>query len=149
MNYAVDYFIAKFENIELGVLSFKEGCALGKCGMMKFSQLTPEAEALVSLFIRCLYDTEPTWDGIETVSKGGNAHWIVVNINDGMDARYQQPTAKQRILAALYDIRRMQQPEVKPKREKVKPSISPDLLAPPIPKEEEKIDRVEIKTLNN
>lgn len=131
MNYDVDYFIRKFEAIpeekwlqknmffdrDLG-----KGCAIGWCGFFKptgeFVDRTPESKALIELFLK-------------------HIRRDVILINDGDVPQYNQPTPRQRILAALHDIRKMQQP----KREKVKPSISPDLLAPPIPKEEEKIDR--------
>lgn len=38
---------------------------------------------------------------------------IVFDINNGDDPRYQQPTVKGRILAALEDIKKLQQPEPK------------------------------------
>lgn len=42
---------------------------------------------------------------------GPNDIYYFMKINNGEDEKYQQPTPKQRILAALYDIKKMQQPE--------------------------------------
>lgn len=130
--YTVDYFIRKFEAIPeerwcVYVTDDGNGrhCAYGHC--LHNDAVTPESMALIELF--------PL-----------NENAAV--INNGHSPRYPQPTPKQRILAALHDIKKMQEPEVKPepakpKREKIKPSITPDLLAPPIPKETERIDRTE------
>lgn len=95
MTYDKAYFIAKFEAIPEGMWrtgSYGEGlshCALGHCGV--WSRETPEADALVRLF-------EPEHDMI------GHASSVAASINDGQDNRYQQPTPKQRILAALHDL---------------------------------------------
>lgn len=128
--YTVDYFIKKFEAIPERLWAVgdigKEGsprCALGHC-RPEVSELQDERCGLINL-IHLLY--------------GENIPCSLIDINNGYDPRYPQPTPKQRILAALYDIKKLQQP----KREKVKAQISPDLLTPPIPKEVEKIDREE------
>lgn len=36
-------------------------------------------------------------------------NWCISSVNDGLDERYQQPTPKQRILAALRDIQKEQE----------------------------------------
>lgn len=96
--YTVDYFIKKFQKIPdknwfIGDFWDRDNpqkmCALGHCGFGR------ECKALHSLF--------PRTDNIGS---------FVSSINDGTDKRYQQPTPKQRILAALYDIKAMQQPKV-------------------------------------
>lgn len=130
--YTVDYFISKFSAIpdnlwNAGEMIDKHGrhCAYGHCGVtdgdIVNDTMNEEGKALSDLFYK----------------NGLIPHLSVIGVNDGNDKRYKQPTPKQRILAALYDIKKLQQP----KREKVKAQISPDLLAPPIPKEVEKIDR--------
>jgi hypothetical protein len=95
MNYDVDYFIAKFEAIPEerwceGTYDDLTGrhCALGHCGI-RFEagkSSNPEGDALVKL----------------TATEA-------VNINDGHDGRYEQPTPKQRIIAALLDIKSKQE----------------------------------------
>lgn len=125
--YDVDYFIRKFEAtsedqwMTYSYTNVQETrfCALGWCGARGNNRTSPtlESNGLALLFSKYMLR--------------------VPEINDGTHPRYPQPTPKQRILAALYDIKKMQQP----KREKVKVQISPDLLTPPIPKDVEKIDR--------
>lgn len=99
MNYDVDYFIKKFEAIpeELWIMcyAFIDGkcCALGHCGVRENNSSyteTDESSAISSLF---------------------GSRTMVWKINDGADYKYRQPTPKQRILAALYDIKRMQEPK--------------------------------------
>lgn len=136
MNYTVDYFIEKFSSIpeeKWGTNKyFNDGkyCALGHCGCHEVvmpktiygsDKITAEGHHLTQLFLNTL-----------TVSP--------ITINDGNWERYPQPTPKQRILAALYDIKKMQK---KPKREKIKVQIEADLLTPPIPKEVERVDRTD------
>jgi hypothetical protein len=107
--YTVDYFIAKFESIpedkwlESDLYVNGRSCALGHCGhRINAETVNEETSALVSLFIKIFRNPhtpgvfEPVW-----------------GVNDGFDNRYQQSTPKQRILAALWDIKAAQQPEVK------------------------------------
>lgn len=95
--YTVDYFIDKFEKIPedkwiMGELYTENGyCAFGHCGSRGLTH-TDESNGLIKLFSENLY----------------RCH--VIPINDGKDELYQQPTPKQRILAALYDIKKQQQP---------------------------------------
>lgn len=111
--YTVDYFIRKFEAIPEGkwcTLFLTRGidrhCALGHCGTTESPtsadyHYTDEGQALVDIF----YD-----------------HMAIgpLTINDDGGEKYKQPTPKQRILAALYDIKKMQEPEII-KEEPVKP----------------------------
>lgn len=90
--YTVDYFIAKFEAIPDQLWAVRnlgtEGgprCALGHCALG--NDITKESCGLISLLPNAM------------------------NINNGDDHSYPQPSPKQRILAALYDIKRMQNPE--------------------------------------
>lgn len=97
--YDVDYFIKKFEAIPENLWftgnfcdkTGKKKCALGHC------EECNEDVALHRLF------PNPCGDGSS----------IIAIINDGKDFRYVQKTPKKRVLAALYDIKNMQQPEVK------------------------------------
>ncbi len=89
MEYNVDYFLAKFSNTREDKWctgSFRDGdkaCAFGWCGC-GYGVLGNNREATQ---LMCLLN-------------GG-----VASINDGDHPQYQQPTPKQRILAALYDIK--------------------------------------------
>jgi hypothetical protein len=106
MIYDVDYFINKFEAIPeekwitLAFGSAGAHCALGHCGCDEDENGTRlhtiESAALENLFLQ-------------------NVKVSVMNVNDytGPDFRlYQQPTPKQRILAALYDIKKMQSKDI-------------------------------------
>lgn len=86
--YTRDYFIAKFEAIPEEkwckyLLDDTRGrhCALGHCGWGWDSRHADRAEgaALIEILV------------------------LPAEINNGSDPRYQQPTPKQRILAALRD----------------------------------------------
>lgn len=99
--YDVNYFIRKFEAIPEG--EWHSGnyynhdktrfCALGHCGGRirndGCAESTDESRSLGDLFIHC---------GL-----------LVGFINDGRHGHYPQPTPKQRILAALADIKRQQE----------------------------------------
>lgn len=104
-NYDVDYFIKKFEAIpeERWCTGYyhKEDrtkfCALGHCG-----RFVSDADSIESLALRRVF------------------HPAVVSIiNDNGNIRYSQATPKQRILAALYDIKAKQQPEIEPVKERI------------------------------
>jgi len=84
----VNYFIKKFEAIpeELWAInSFQDElgryCALGHCGYGLNAE-TSEGATLNKLL-----------------------GWVTIAINDGRHKKYPQPTPKQRILAALHDIK--------------------------------------------
>lgn len=88
--YTVDYFINKFEAIpedEWFVGYFqneynsKQKCALGHCDYDNISS-SKEGRILINLL-----------------------NGYVSEINDGKHTQYQQTTPKQRILAALYDVK--------------------------------------------
>lgn len=100
--YTVDFFINKFEAISEEMwnigdyhnISLKKFCALGHCGFYLGHQ-TDEGLALDRLFTKHL-------------------NLSVAKTNDGKYQCYLQTSPKQRILAALFDIKAKQQPEVKP-----------------------------------
>jgi hypothetical protein len=93
MTYDVDYFIAKFSAIPdaawlTGEYEYKgKCCALGHCGISYKPGATQseEADALIDLFT--LIGQDPT------------------QVNDGEASEYPQLTPKERILAALRDIK--------------------------------------------
>jgi hypothetical protein len=94
VNYNVDYFINKFEAIpedQWCTGTFVDPyngshCALGHCGVNKNSNTNWPQESL---------------DLMKLLHNYVN----VTSINDGKDFKYQQETPKQRILAALKNIK--------------------------------------------
>lgn len=106
MKYDVDYFLKKFDAIPeddwcAGAFADSNGrhCAYGHCGVYEVKEegciteiSTSEGDQLEAMF----------------ESSGMHAHLV----NDGDTPAYQQPTPKQRILAALHDIKAKQ--EAKP-----------------------------------
>lgn len=115
MQYTVDYFIQKFEAIPEGewctreFISGNKRCARGHCyislkthtEIRHYSEtshpIAAEDSALLKLF-------NSIGESAATVNNGDYF---------GDDGKYNQPTPKQRILAALYDIKKMQEPKVK------------------------------------
>lgn len=99
MEYNVDYFINKFEAIpeeEIKVGSIENHCSLWHCKCEDYVHITEEAQSLIKLLSPLvpaghLLIARPVWE-----------------INDGISENYLQPTPKQRILAALYDIKSLQ-----------------------------------------
>jgi hypothetical protein len=115
--YTVDYFIKKFEAIPKNrIISGSQGengyhCAVGWCKNIRGEYgncsptfkghrcFSPEAHALYLLFKGA---------GIYGITSTADSGWNVADVNNGDNPKYQQPTPKQRILAALYDIKAMQ-----------------------------------------
>lgn len=99
--YDVNYFIKKFEAIpeKFWVAGTQHGgngthCALGHCATgegIYDGQDTPEGLALNQI--------------LSILPKAKPYNTLAGPINNGWHERYQQSTPKQRILAALYDIR--------------------------------------------
>lgn len=107
MEYTVEFFIAKFEAIPENNWcehyledDDDKHCAQGHCGVSTDNIIetwegytdNEEFFALARLFP----------DKSKRYEYSG---YIIADINNGDDVRYHQPTPKQRILAALYDIR--------------------------------------------
>lgn len=90
-DFSVDYFIAKFEAIpeeEWCVGHYNLGiqhCALGHCG----ASVKPTA----------------AWPDEAHMLENLVTEYSVASINDGEEDDYKQPTPRQRILAALRDIK--------------------------------------------
>lgn len=108
--YTLDYFIQKFEKLNnwcIGIRTDEYGnhCALGHCSPNNYGSWddeTPESGALSKLF----FDNKIFYPGYDVEVVHG-----VAAVNNGTHPKYQQPTPKQRILAALQDIKKMQQPQ--------------------------------------
>lgn len=95
--YNVDFFINKFEAIPENKWCIEQRfdhagrrCAHGHCSTLQAEdagRATKEESALIE------------------IAKSNICDYGFANINNGYDKRYPQPTPKQRILAALYDIK--------------------------------------------
>lgn len=97
----IDFFISKFSaipderwceadfNNKLG-----QSCALGHCGVLRSSEL--------------MFDGETDIVAVHPSRAEGRALWEILrcnigSVNNGGNPRYQQPTPRARILAALHD----------------------------------------------
>lgn len=116
MIYDVDYFIKKFESIpedkwRTHMLEDERGrkCANGLCGVTSELSCTIESLSLKEVF-SCLRLTRTS--GCRMDEDFNDYSVKVEYINDGITNEYQQPTPKQRILAALYDIKKMQNKDI-------------------------------------
>lgn len=119
--YTVDYFIEKFSKIPeslwiCGDQGTMDGprCALGHCHTSKrlgtygiCGNEHPEGIALMKIFLDNGLTTKDSNAYAKTIEPG--RYHVIASVNNGSQPRYQQPTAKQRILAALYDIKKSQQ----------------------------------------
>mgnify|MGYP003502350564 CR=1 len=112
--YDVNHFIAKFSVIPEDMWCVRtrsngtQRCALGWC--YPTHELAKESEQI--------YNT----DSVEDKSLVALIHLLnpdfgVGGVNNGIYKEYQQPTPKQRILAALYDVKALQEKENKPAKE--------------------------------
>ncbi len=109
--YDVDYFIYKFSRLTNWCTQKNnidnDYCALGHCEVVGDYRTcaTPESTALINLF--ATYLPHVVSDNHKLLFKE-HPVIIVTGINDGTYEPYKQPTPKQRILAALYDIRELE-----------------------------------------
>jgi hypothetical protein len=118
MQYTVDYFIDKFEKIPeekwlVGSQGYDNSahCAIGWCknrggaygdANITHPQFTSYSEE--ALHLANLIAILPI-EQLQNINGG----WNVAYLNNGKIDEYQQPTPRARILAALYDIKNMQQ----------------------------------------
>lgn len=108
--YDVNYFIAKFEAIpddkwitgSLGIAGSGKHCALGHCGV-EDSKETEEAHALGALF--GFFNPMEVWKVNDLSIFPEDQRIPIVALVENI------PTPKQRILAALYDIKKRQEPK--------------------------------------
>lgn len=114
--FTVDYFIKKFEAIpeeNWCINSRIEGnqrCANGWCYQ------TP-MEAFESMSY--LHKGNDEEHGLRILIKSLGLRFNAGGINNGIHTEYKQPTPKQRILAALYDIKKTQKPFIEEKTKTV------------------------------
>lgn len=115
MEYNVNYFISKFSNTRddkwcvNSLINEDKACALGWCGMYGRNGDINEETAALELILRQTKDA----DSIIKKFRYGN---ITAVINNGENQHYQEPHPKQRILAALSDVKNMQERVVKKKK---------------------------------
>lgn len=107
--YTVDYFINKFEAIPEDNWLIREFmddkgscCVMGHCDYTYNNGLT-ERGCLEELFKQGLHAYVP--------NSFNSCYYVEQAINNGDHPDYKQPTPKQRILSALYDIKKMQERE--------------------------------------
>ncbi len=121
--YTVDYFLQKLgavpeSNWCVGYFVYGSNhCALGHCGETSYG-VTQESLALFGLFV--------------------DNHMDVVGVNDGQIKEYYQSTPKQRVLAALRDIKKMQDQKDQPKE--TYPDITKQLAILPEDKRETDVE---------
>jgi hypothetical protein len=126
MIYDVDYFIRKFDSIPehlwtTGTVGNSDGprCANGHCMGDDHDAFTEETAGLYKVFLPLKVHFLGTWQGgrelveYTTGPFKGRYSYKADRINNGLVEEYQQATPKERILAALRDIKKMQQPPVK------------------------------------
>lgn len=110
-NYDVDYFIKKFKaipdslwTVEKFIDSSGRRCALGHCGLLAQTSFayvneTNTLTALTSKF-------EEAAALINIFPLKGDGLNMIAWINNGHHPKYQQPTPKARVLAALLDVKK-------------------------------------------
>lgn len=107
--YNVQYFINKFSAISDDMWisgSLNNGracCALGHCGVLE-QNIGEEGEINHS-------EGEALAILLSIVHPSNNNFAVVYKLNDGYLTKYPQPTPKERILAALYDVKAIQEKE--------------------------------------
>lgn len=123
MKYTVDYFIGKFESIPenqftTGRFEFMGArCFIGHTMTMKMilrvrDKFWFDQHKNDSCFneTRCLCGLIKDFFGLDSLLNGSLTAY---SINNGSHPNYKEPTPKKRILAALYDIKKSEQSEVK------------------------------------
>ncbi len=140
--FTVDYFITKFTNTRddkwvINTLhnSNQKSCANGWCGVSVKEDtfyVTDESIALAHLL-------KPLATG-KVKDNSNDYSNIAAGINNGDHPKYQQPHPKQRILAALHDIKRLQQPT------KEEPAVKTKYIAVDAPIRETVKELLEVPT---
>lgn len=115
--FTLDYFIEKFKSIpdnrwNVGHQIKDDGthCALGHCGIGYGPEQMALADILGDISVKIVRKvTNNSYDIGEVI----NTSYLgkIAAINNGETEEYQQSTPKERILAALYDVKKMQQPK--------------------------------------
>lgn len=114
MEYDVNYFINKFEAIPESqftthLFQNQDGqkCSVGHCGIFSVHNVTPEGIALKRVFVNLPITAKRSGTLVEEGTFSIFPHKASY-INDGLVKEYTQPTPKQRILAALNDVKAME-----------------------------------------
>lgn len=138
MNYDLNYFLKKFAAIPdhkwtTGTFQFEgQKCAMGHCLPDDYIEKINNAGVVYELHRttpKCLY--KPTAEECKTVLKElyelaklidpqspNNGTEQIILINNGYHPNYKQKTPKARILAALHDVKKLQEKDQKPKEVK-------------------------------
>jgi hypothetical protein len=100
MRFSIDYFLQKFEVIPSEYIGYnqKTGCAYGQCNG-SFTEEGRDLTLLMSSIPNLTPSVKAAWKPYESTP---------ARINNGETEQYQQPTPKERIMAALNDIKEMQ-----------------------------------------
>lgn len=115
--FTLDYFIEKFKSIpdnrwNVGHQIGSDGthCALGHCGESFGTEQVALSDVLESIYVKVIKKvTNNNYDVGDIFNN--SCFDKVAAINNGETEQYQQSTPKERILAALYDVKKMQQPK--------------------------------------
>lgn len=120
MNYDVTYFIRKFEAIpehlwttekfseKKNIFSKRKCCAQGHCLPTYILKHTEKYKQLVLNLPKTQSDLAEVY-ALKKLFDDESDYKKIALINNGRDEKYKQPTPKQRILAALYDIKAIQE----------------------------------------
>lgn len=113
--YTIDHFINKFQRIaenfwctDVQFGSNGQRCAFGHCNAY-IGERSIESSALAGISKSHETLLAVTFCGPDDFRANG----LIANANNGYLLEYQQPTPKQRVIAILRDIKKLQQPEVK------------------------------------
>jgi hypothetical protein len=126
-SYNCDHFIKKYSVIPENLWCIENHtapdgthCAFGHCSpngypTFEYSSLR---EVFKAISVTIIKESKANSYKVGDASTGSSA---VTAINNGHCKEYQQPTPKQRILAALYDIKAMTEPQVEIQLAKIEP----------------------------
>lgn len=138
MDYTIDYFIRKFSAIPeenwciRARVKGDQRCAYGWC--------YPSKSIAGKSIIQGAVPVSDEERSLSILIKRLNPRWGAGGVNNGIYEKYQQPTPKQRILAALYDIKKLsKEPEV---QECDYPDITKDLAV--LPEERVEVDLIPV-----
>lgn len=112
--YTIDYFIEKFQDIpedewsdETLLNSYDQRCAQGHC--MRKIEITAMLKSFYILntndYICKLRSFNSELEALNNIFGEDEDGLIIAKINNGYHNKYQQSTPKQRVLAALYDLK--------------------------------------------
>lgn len=146
MIYDVDYFIQKFEAIpEHSIITCNIGsrwgkCANGHCGVGVDYKGTNESAALEALLsqlsLHWTMNSKSLSAGMPIKCRPARYSYTAEVINDALTQEYGQPTPKQRILASLRDVKKLQEKQ-EPVRERITYVVIPESVSKEMKKQVE------------